>query len=541
MTDWHFATAYEIIADTIGDDPALICDNVIRSWSEYDDRAARIASILTGHGLGPNSKAGILLHNGNEYLEVHHGICKFRGCPVNVNYRYKEEELVYLLNNADAEAVIFQSAYADRIASIRQKLVGVRCLIQVEDDSGAPLLEGAISFEEALSTADPMARINRKADDIYMLYTGGTTGMPKGVMYSNGAHCQGLAGFSAALGIEPAATPNDLPRVIMQARDAAALPVGLVCCPLMHGTGMWIGAMVTNIAGGAALTVNHLGLDPHLLWSEAQQHKASLVTIVGDAFARPMLNALDEAHDKGEPYDISSVNLIISSGVMWSQEIKSGLLKHNDMTLIDAMGSTEGSMGSSVSTREESATTAKFAIGENVKVFNDEDKEVEPGSGEMGMIATQSAMIGYYKDPEKTAKTVRVIEDVRYIFPGDFATVEADGSLTLLGRGSMCINTAGEKVFPEEVEEVVKGHAEIEDCLVVGVPDERFGERVVGLMSKKSDNIDEAQLLDHCREHLAGYKLPKNLLFVDVVQRAANGKADYQWAKQTALEMLGMA
>lgn len=198
-------------------------------------------------------------------------------------------------------------------------------------------------------------------------------------------------------------------------------------------------------------------------------------------------------------------------------------------------------MGSSVSTREESATTAKFAIGENVKVFNDEDKEVEPGSGEMGMIATQSAMIGYYKDPEKTAKTVRVIDDVRYIFPGDFATVEADGSLTLLGRGSMCINTAGEKVFPEEVEEVVKGHAEIEDCLVVGVPDERFGERVVGLMSKKSNKVDEAQLLDHCREHLAGYKLPKNLLFVDVVQRAANGKADYQWAKQTALEMLGMA
>ena len=186
MTDWHFATAYEIIADTIGDDPALICDNVIRSWSEYDDRAARIASILTQHGLGPNSKAGILLHNGNEYLEVHHGICKLRGCPINVNYRYKEEELVYLLNNADAEAVIFQGAYADRIATIADKLSNVRCFIQVEDETGAPLLDGAISYEAAIATADPMPRIARKADDVYMLYTGGTTGMPKGVMYSNG-------------------------------------------------------------------------------------------------------------------------------------------------------------------------------------------------------------------------------------------------------------------------------------------------------------------------------------------------------------------
>lgn len=219
------------------------------------------------------------------------------------------------------------------------------------------------------------------------------------------------------------------------------------------------------------------------------------------------------------------------------------------MTLIDAMGSTEGGMGTSVSTRESAALTAKFELNEDVKVFTEDDKEVTPGSGEMGMIATESAMMGYYKDPEKTAKTVRVIDGVRYVFPGDFATVESDGSLTLLGRGSMCINTAGEKVFPEEVEEITKSHDDVEDCLVVGVPDEKFGERVVAVVSRKAQAaaIDseaqsgfEVDVQNHCRSHLAGYKTPKNVLLVDTVQRAPNGKADYKWAKATALDRLGL-
>lgn len=540
MTDWHFATAYERIADAVGDQPALICNDVIRSWSEFDDRAARIASVLTAYGLGPGSKVGIYLHNGNEYLEAHHGICKIRGCPINVNYRYTQEELVYLLNNADAEAVVYLSTYANRIEEIRGKLDRVKCLIQVDTGDNVPLLEGALSYEQAISDAEPLPRIERKEDDLYMLYTGGTTGMPKGVMYHNGDHCRALSAFSAAMGVTPSETVDDLPGNVEAGRKAGALPVGLVCCPLMHGTGMWVGAMITHLAGGAVITVDRLGLDPHHLWSEAVTHRATLLTIVGDAFARPLMNALDEARDRGEPYDISSVKIMISSGVMWSEEVKQGLLRHNDMTLIDAMGSTEGGMGSSTTSRGESVSTAKFQLNPDVKVFDDDDREVEPGSGKMGMIATKSAMMGYYKDPEKTAKTVREIGGERYVFPGDYAQVEADGTITLLGRGSMCINTAGEKVFPEEVEEVVKRYPGIVDCLVVGVPDERFGERVVAVASSREASVDEAHLIDHCREHIAGYKLPKQLVVVDHVQRAPNGKADYKWAKQTALRMLGL-
>ena len=541
MAEWHFATAFEAVADTIGDRPALICDDTIRTWSEYDDRAARLATVLTEHGLGPDSKVGIYLHNSNEYLEAHHGIFKMRGVPINVNYRYREEELVYLLNNADAEALFFQAAYADRIDAIRSELSNIRCLIQVDDDSGLAMIDGAIGFEDAISAASPMPRIERPADDLYMLYTGGTTGMPKGVMYSAGAHAAGLAAFAGGIGQPISTSIGEIgPNVsTMAARDA--LPVGLVCCPLMHGTGMWIGAFATQLAGGTVTTVKSLGLDADLLWNQVQTHKATVMTIVGDAFARPLLNALDAAQERGEPYDISSVQTIVSSGVMWSQEVKEGLLSHGAMNLIDAMGSTEGGMGNSVSNRESSVSTAKFKLNANVKVIDDDDNEVEPGSGNIGMIATQSAMLGYYKDPEKTAKTVREINGVRYVFPGDYAQVEADGSVTLLGRGSMCINTAGEKVFPEEVEEVIKRHDDVVDTLVVGVPDDRFGERVVAVVSQQGTELDEPTLISFCRERIAGYKLPKNIVLVETVQRAPNGKADYKWAKATALSALGMA
>lgn len=538
MTDWHFATAYEAIADTIGEKPALICGDVTRSWREYDDRSARIAAILNNHGLQPNSKIGIYLHNSNEYLEAHHGIMKIRGCPINVNYRYQDEELVYLLNNADAEAIIYQATYAPHIDSIRNRLDQVKCLIQVADASNNAVIDGALDYEHAIAGTNPMPRIDRFADDLYMLYTGGTTGMPKGVMYSNGEQCAGLAGLGAVTGGAVPQSIEDLKAVVAASSEAGTLPIGLVCCPLMHGTGIWLGGMLTQLAGGAVITVNHLGLDPDQIWQEAEKHGASQVTIVGDAFARPLLAALNDAAERQKPYDLSSVNLMISSGVMWSKEIKDGLLEHNDMLLFDAIGSTEGSMGASTATREASAGTAKFQLGEDVKVFDENDQEVKPGSGEMGMVGTQSPMRGYYKDPEKTAKTVREIGGKRWVFPGDFATVEEDGTLNLLGRGSMCINTAGEKVFPEEVEEALKSHDDVEDCLVVGVPDERFGERVAAVVSLKNQATDEASLIDYCRTRIAGYKLPRHVLFVSHVQRAPNGKADYTWAKETAHEAL---
>ena len=278
--DWNFATAFEVIADTLGDKPALISKQHTRNWTEYDNRAAKIAAVLKEHGLSKDSKVGIYLHNSNEYLESHTGVLKLRACPINVNYRYQEDELVYLLNNADAEAVIFQSNYAERIQGIQDRLEKVKCYIQVQDSSNKQLIPGALDYETILSQATPMARINRAAEDIYMLYTGGTTGMPKGVLYANGEQCASINQLSSVIGAAPAETIADLPKRLKQAKAAEQLPVSLVCCPLMHGTGIWVGAMMPHLAGGSVVTISDLGLDPSNLWRHAEQHNVTLMTIV---------------------------------------------------------------------------------------------------------------------------------------------------------------------------------------------------------------------------------------------------------------------
>jgi len=539
--EFHFATVWEQVADTRPDAPALICGDVTRTWREYDERAARFAGLLGAHGLGAGAKVGLYLRNSNEYVEAQYGVFKMRGCPINVNYRYKADELVYLLDNADAEAVVFQASYAMRIWEIRSRLPRVKLWVQVDDGTEA-LLHGAVDCERALRDATPAPRIERRADDLYMLYTGGTTGMPKGVMYPNGQLCHVLTAYSlAARGLAPPTSPEQVPALVSQLAAQGQTPRSLPACPLMHGTGMWLGTMIPLCLGGSVVTTSRPGFDADLLWSLVEEHRVNEIVIVGDAFARPMLAALDEAKKRGMPYDLSSLRQIVSSGVMWSAEVKAGLLAHHDMTLVDTMGSTEGgSMGSAVSNRASPAATAKFALNEGVRVFTDDSREVRPGSGEIGKLATSGLVpIGYYKDPQKSAETFREIGGVRYSFPGDYARVEADGSITLLGRGSVCINTAGEKVFPEEVEEVVKRHPAVYDCLVVGVPDPRFGERVVAVASARAGEIAEAQeIIDYSGGHLAGYKVPRHVVLVEEVRRAPNGKADYKWAKQVALDAL---
>jgi fatty-acyl-CoA synthase len=537
--DFHFASAWEVVADTFPDRTAVISDQRKISWRSLEGRAARIAGLLREHGLGVDSKVGIYLHNSSEYLESQFGVFKIRGCPINVNYRYKADELAYLLDNADAEAVIYQASYAMRIWEIRDQLPKVKLFIQVDDRTEA-LLDGAVDYETAIARTSPMERIERDPSDVYMLYTGGTTGMPKGVMYPGGEFCYNFT-VAGAVGrsLPPPASLADYPDYL---RSIEAPPISLVACPLMHGTGMWLGAMVPMLAGGSVVVTSKLGLDPDLLWGLVEENGVTDIVIVGDAFARPMLAALDDAERRGHPYDIGSLQRITSSGVMWSAEIKQGLLRHHDMMLADIMGSTEGGMGSSVTSRDAAAQTARFELNPGVAVFNDDGRQVEPGSGEIGRLATSSGTvpIGYYKDPVKSAETFREIDGVRYSFPGDYATVEADGGITLLGRGSVCINTAGEKVFPEEVEEAVKKHPAVADCLVVGIPDDRFGERVVAVASyTNEESCDEAAVVEFAREHLAGYKLPKHVIFVDQVQRAPNGKADYKWAKRAALAAYG--
>ncbi|MBT4519336.1 MAG: acyl-CoA synthetase [Halieaceae bacterium] len=538
---WHFADIWETIADAIPEKPALAHGKTRRTWGQYEDRAARLAQAFVDSGLQADSKAAILAYNSPEYIEAQFAIFKFRGVPINVNYRYFESELIYLLENSDSEAIIFQAQFADRLAAIRDQLPAIKLFVEIDDGSGAHL-DGATRYEEAIASSSPMPRIERSEDDIYMLYTGGTTGMPKGVMYTHGDFSAGILFGYDARGVARPTNGEEFQAAVRGLHEAGAALRSVPGCPLMHGTGMWLGAMCVHHLGGCVVTFDNSHFDPHQLWQLVQDEKLTDVVIVGDAFAKPMLKALDRAKADGNPYDLSSIVYMISSGVMFTTEVKRGLLEHGNFAIFDAMGSTEGSMGSSIMTRESPVSeTAEFVMNETTKVFTEDGREVEPGSGEVGMIANGGfAPVGYYKDPTKSAVTFKEINGHRYSFPGDHATIAADGTLVLLGRGSMCINTGGEKVFPEEVEEVLKSHPDVYDCLVVGVDDERFGERVIAVTSFSSDQTpDQQALIEWMHGRLAGYKLPREVIYVPEVQRAPNGKADYKWAKQVAVEQAG--
>ena len=536
----QFANVWERVSDTVGDNIALINGDNELSWSQLDVKAAKIATILEEYGLKSDSKVGIYLHNSNEYLEAQYGVFKIEGVPINVNYRYKENELIYLLDNADAEAVFFQGCYSERIKAIKDQLPKIKVYIQI-DDGTEPLMEGAIDYESSISSSKEQKRFDRTEENIYMLYTGGTTGMPKGVMYKHGGFIPSMLKTAFAMGFEVPEDISDLEKIVKNAKENDSLSVSLPACPLMHGTGMWLGAFLPMFSGGTVVTISDLGLNPKKVWEEVVKNKVNSLVIVGDAFAKPLLDELKEAKSSSNEYDISSLRAMISSGVMWSSEIKDGLLELHDMTLFDAMGSSEGGMGSAVSNREMPAKTAKFALNPGVIVLSDDGKEVEPGSKEMGKIGTSGLVPeGYFKDEKKSAETFKEINGVRYSFPGDYATINEDGTINLLGRGSNCINTAGEKVYPEEVEEAVKKHPNVYDCLVVGLKDEKFGQRVVALASlETAGSLEEGELIDFTREQLSGYKLPKQVLFVDEVMRAPNGKANYKWAKEEAENKLG--
>jgi acyl-CoA synthetase (AMP-forming)/AMP-acid ligase II len=539
--EMHFASVWESIADAIGDQTALVNGSVRRSWSEYDDRAARMAAAYSAAGLRPDSKIGLYLYNGNEYLEAQFGGFKMRGVPVNVNYRYLDEELWYLLDNSDAEALVFHSSLGERVARVIDRLPKLKLLVEV-DDGGAGQVPGAVAYESLIAAHDPMARITRDEGDIYMLYTGGTTGMPKGVMYAMGGMTGGFvtSGFPL-LGLAAPSNASEIAGLVKGAAEANNRLISIPCAPLMHGTGVWLGAFIPHLAGGVVVTLENRSLDADEVLRTVEAEGVTNLTIVGDAFAKPIIRALDAASGAGRAYDTSSLKMIISSGVMWTAEVKEQLLDRiEQVVLLDAIGSTEGSMGMAITMKGLPPATAKFSQMPTTKVFTDDDRQVQPGSGEIGMVAAGGNVpLGYFKDPEKSARTFRVINGERYSFPGDLAMVADDGSLILLGRGSQVINTGGEKVYPEEVEEAVKRVAGVHDCLVVGVDDEKFGQAVTAVVSlNEGATVSEGEIIADVKQQLAGFKAPKRIVFVADVPRAPNGKADYKTAKQHALDAI---
>jgi len=536
MTGWNFAEIWEACADRQPDAPAQIQGDRTVSWRDFDRRADGIARTLLDAGAEPQDKVAQYLYNCPEYMESMFATFKAGLVPVNTNYRYVDDELVYLWTNADTFAVIFHGAFAERIEGLRDR-VPVKVWLWVDDGSG-PCPAWATPYEDAASAADERVRApwGRDGDHLLLMYTGGTTGMPKGVMWRQDSLIKAVSASANARFLEPEPDYDAL-RDDIVAPGIRLLPA----CPQMHGTGQFTAQLALSSAGCNVLLENRK-LDWEELLEDVAKHQVQAITIVGDAFAKPMLAALEAEPDR---FDISSVFMITSSGVMWGQESKQGLLKHNpNMMLIDAFSSSEAiGLGQSVSTAGGSSGTAKFELGANSRVITDDGRDVVPGSGEIGRVAVKGhTPIGYYKDEEKSAKTFVLIDGETYSIPGDYATVEADGTLSLLGRGSVCINTGGEKVFPEEVEEILKLHAHIHDAVVVGLPDDKFGEAITAVVEPMPGaDIDEDEVIAHVKGRLAAYKAPKKVVSIDTIGRAANGKVDYKRLKEYAADQLGVA
>jgi acyl-CoA synthetase (AMP-forming)/AMP-acid ligase II len=546
---FNLAEINEAIAAAIPDRECIVFRDRRLTWRDFNLRTRRLANFLIGRGLGSHQERarlqnfesgqdhlGLYLHNCNEYLEGMVGAFKARVAPINVNYRYVENELIYLLNDADCHALIYHAAFAPMVAKIRSELPHVRLLLQVADGSGNALLPGAIDYEEALAqAADTRPQIPWSPDDLYILYTGGTTGFPKGVLWR-----QEDIFFGAMGGHPPGALKHESIESIVTAAEAGTMRV-LPAPPFMHGAAHWM-AFTCMHQGGTVIVQHHPArLEPDDIWSTIEREKVMFLVIVGDAFGRPLLDQLDKKH-----YDLSLFNVLLSGGAILTPALKDAFLqKIPHLMIIDGFGASEtGGHGTHITMAGTKATTGTFRMNDETSVLKqDLSGPLAPGSEESGWLARRGHVpLGYFKDAEKTAGTFPVIDGTRYAVPGDHAKLAADGSIIVLGRGSVSINSGGEKIYPEEVEQALKHHPAVYDAVVVGTPNDRFGQQVTAVVQARAGDVPpETELIELCAQHLARYKLPRAIIFVDEMVRSPSGKADYRWAKRTALQQLGIS
>ncbi|QJQ31327.1 AMP-binding protein [Sphingomonas lacunae] len=528
VKQFHLADLFEAVAATVPDRVALISDSLSLTYAELNDRANRLAAGLAAHGLVRGDTVGLYLMNRAEHVEAFIAIVKLGAVPFNINYRYRPDELRYLFDNAQSAAVIHGAEYGDIVRELRPELPGLKLAVAVEDGSGVST-EGSVTYAELLSFA-PSGPWPRGEDDIILTYTGGTTGMPKGVMWPHKAFvfaCAGGGGYFNPVG--PLVEPADIHDRASKGYPLKLFPVA----PLMHAAALW--SVWSGMLNGLTIVVDEgRSFDPVALWDKIERLGVNIVQIVGDAMAIPLRDALLA---NPERWSLAHMFNFGSGGAVFSQHVKDDLRRF----LPDSCGITDG-MGSSetgVSGQADGAPgdgMMRLPANENQQVVI-EDRLAKPG--ETGFIARSGhTPVGYFNDPVKSAEVFRTIDARLWSVSGDAGRLDDDGMITVFGRGSTCINSGGEKIFPEEVEEALRAHPAIQDAVVAGQPDPRWGERVVGVVSLRSgaDRPDYEDVRAFLSERLAGYKLPKALVWVDDVKRSAAGKQDYRWAKSVVAE-----
>ena len=517
--EWTFADVWETVADAVPDRVALAHGDRRVTWREFDRRSDGVATALLDAGLQRQDKVALYLHNAPAYLESAFAALKAGLAPVNTNYRYTGDELVQLWTDADAAAVVFHGAFAAQADAVRARCPAVKAWLFVDDGEGA-CPAWAIPCEKVAQAATErtVGPWGRSGDDQLLIYTGGTTGLPRGVMWRQ--HDMFLASNTTG---DPEIADYDHVRQRLQ---EAAPPVGLPAAPLMHGTGFVFAATILN-RGGTVVTLPGTSFDVVALLDAMVREGVTDLCIVGDAFCRPIVDALDREPHR---WDLARLRVVSSSGMAWTAAVKERLLAHAPQALlIDFLNASEASgMGRAMTSARRKDGGSRFQLGRNACVIGEDGRPLTPGDPTPGRMAVRGHIpLGYYKDPAKTAATFPVIDGVRYAVPGDLATIDADGAITLLGRGSTCINSGGEKVFPEEVEDAIVSFRGVADTLVVGVPHERFGQMVVAAVAMADTaTFDEAGLLEHLRGRLAGHKIPRAIMPVASIGRGPNGKAD---------------
>jgi acyl-CoA synthetase (AMP-forming)/AMP-acid ligase II len=528
---FNIADMFEGVVDAVPDREALYAEGRRLTFRELDERANRLAHHFQSIGIGKGDHIGCHMMNGTEYLETMIALFKIRAVPVNVNFRYVEDELLYLYKDADLKGVVYDTEFADRVASVLPRVDAVRHLLAVGPVAG-DLPEGTVLYDEAIA-AQPEDRSGfpeRSANDLFVIYTGGTTGMPKGVMWRQEDIFFAGMGGGYPMG-EPLAKPEDA-----GPRAAANSPmVSFPAPPLMHGAAE-LGSFINFMGGGKVCLIRRY--TGHGALSLIEQEKCNSMTIVGDAMALPLVDALAE-----KEYDTSSLFALASAGAILSQPLRDAIAERlPNVMVIDSFGSTETGFNGTAAAGSQPSGGLKFAVNPRTSVFDDARKRVQPGSGVVGRVAQRGHIpLGYYGDPKKTAETFVEIDGERWVLLGDMATVEEDGSMRFLGRGSVCINSGGEKVYPEEVEGALKSMPGVIDAVVAGIPDDRWGQRVAAVLQTRPGAAAPTQqeIEDHLSSRIARYKVPRFVHTVETMQRSPSGKPDYGWATKVLTDAAG--
>ncbi len=546
--EYNLADLYDAVSAAVPDRECIVWRDRRLTFAQVADRTNRLANHLVAAGLGARTERGELLghesgqdhlacymHNGNEYMESMLGAYKARVAPFNVNYRYVAEELRYLLDDAGARAIVFHSTFAPRLLEVLPDLPSLTVLLQVDDGSGIDLLPGAQWYEDALAAASPeRPDVQRSPDDLYILYTGGTTGMPKGVLWRQAdIYVGALGGRNLGTGLEW----ESLDEIVEGARNGGVrlLPAP----PFMHGAGHWLALNAMNSGNTICVQDDTVGLDADDVWRTIEREKVNILLIVGDAFGRPLVDQLELASKKGESYDLSSMLMVISGGAPLNSTLKDRFLAQLPTVMVmDAVGASEtGSQMSHMSAAGQAASTGTFTPGPGAAIVSEDlSMALEAGHAEVGWLAQRGRVpLGYLGDAEKTARTFPVIDGIRYSVPGDRARLTADGVIELFGRDSVTINSGGEKIFAEEVEQAIAHHPDVYDVVCAGRPSERWGQEVVAVVQlREGATATEEDLLSEAATHVARYKLPKAFIFREEIMRSPAGKADYRWAKEQA-------